>query len=87
MFTKLLEINIVAKRLLGLSSRKLIFILAFSFDDFKSLACFGVMEKNAISAPEISAEKTNNIKIVKSPIIILIEKPFITVAIAARQAE
>jgi len=56
---KLLEINIVARSLAGLSSNLNIVLETMVFSSFSSSSSVGDSEKKAISLPEIKAEPIN----------------------------
>ena len=56
---KLFAISIVAKSILGLSTRLIINLSRFNPDSFNLFLSVGVSEKNAISDPEINPEQIN----------------------------
>ena len=66
MFMKLLATNIVAKRILGWSKSDTTCLAASVFFVFRKLTSRGVSEKNAVSAPAITADSANSTMVIAS---------------------
>ena len=78
-FIKLFDIKIVANKRFGFLSKESIKEYFFDLLMLISFNCKGVSEKNAISEPEIIAEKNNNNTNIINVIIISAENVFIMV--------
>ena len=65
--TRLLAINIVARRRLGVSSKLIIRLCELVFELRISLSCEGDSEKNAVSEPDAAAEHNNKSKTAAIP--------------------